>query len=221
MEFEDVIKTRYSCRKFRSDPVSRATIERILELAQRTASWCNTQPWQVLILSGASTDRFRQALLTCALEGRQPQPDFEYPRRYEGEYKERRKVCGVQLYQSVGISRENRAAAAEQSLENFRLFGAPHVALLTTEEDLGFYGGVDCGLYINSFMLSARNLGVDTIAQAALASHADFIHDYFQLPPNRKFICGIAFGYSNSGHPVNSYRTERAGISSAANFIDN
>jgi nitroreductase len=220
MDFEELIKTRYSCRKFRSDPVPRTTIERILELSQRTASWCNTQPWHLLVLSGDATNRFRDALLACAKSGRPPRPDFPYPLRYEGEYKERRKVCGIQLYQSVGIRREDRAAAAEQSLENFRLFDAPHVALLTTEDDLGFYGGVDCGLYVNSFMLAARHFGVDTIAQAALATHADFIRDYFKLPVHRKFICGVSFGYGAPEHPVNGYRTERADIGSAATFIE-
>jgi nitroreductase len=220
MDFEQVITTRYSCRKFRSDPVPRATIERILELSQQTASWCNTQPWQLIVISGAAIERFRGALLECAKAGREHQSDFPYPRRYEGVYRDRRKVCGIQLYQSVGIGKDDRAASAEQGLENFRLFGAPHVALITTEDDLGFYGGVDCGLYVNSFMLAARNFGVDTIAQAALATHADFIREYFQLPVPRKFICGIAFGYSEVAHPVNAYRTARAGLADVVQFID-
>ncbi len=220
MDFEDIVTTRYSCRKFRAEPVPRATIERMLQLSQRTASWCNTQPWEVIVVSGAAMNRFRAALLACAQRGLPPHSDFSYPRKYEGEYKERRKVCGVQLYQSVGIGREDRAAAAEQSLENFRLFGAPHVALITTEDDLGFYGGVDCGLYVNSFTLAARHLGVDSIAQAALAAHSDFIRDYFALPVHRKFICGVSFGYGDNTHPVNSYRTERVEIARAARFVD-
>ncbi|WP_035654675.1 nitroreductase family protein, partial [Bradyrhizobium sp. STM 3809] len=35
---------RFSCRSFRADPVPRAAIERILTAAQKTASWCNSQP---------------------------------------------------------------------------------------------------------------------------------------------------------------------------------
>jgi len=128
-------------------------------------------------------------------------------------------VCGVQLYQALGIGREDKAAAARQSLENFRFFGAPHVALVTTEEDLGVYGAVDCGLYVSNFMLAAQNLGVASIAQAALASYPDFIRDHFGLPPNRKLVCGISFGYADSTHPINTYRTARAtGVDSAMWF---
>ena len=99
---------------------------------------------------------------------------------------------------------------AQQSLENFRFFGAPHVALITTEDELGVYGAIDCGLYVSNFMLAAQNLGVASIAQAALASYPDFIRGHFNLPPNRKFVCGISFGYADPAHPINSYRTARA-----------
>ena len=220
MEFEELVRNRYSCRKFLRDPVPRPTVEKILDLAQQTPSWCNTQPWNVLLLSGAALADFREKLYAHAAAGNPPKPDFPFPARYEGIYRERRKVCGVQLYQSLGIGREDRTAAAEQSLENFRLFGAPHLALITTEEDLGVYGALDCGLYIANFMLAVKNAGLDSIAQAALASHADFIRAYFGLPAQRKLVCGIAFGYGDASHPVNGYRTARAGITDAVTFID-
>lgn len=220
MDFAELVRSRYSCRKFLPDPVPRATIEAVLELAQRTPSWCNTQPWKLLLVSGAALAEFRENLYVHAAAGHAPKPDFEFPARYEGIYRERRKVCGVQLYQSLGIGREDRAAAAEQSLENFRLFGAPHLALLTTEEDLGVYGAVDCGLYIANFMLALKDAGLDSIAQAALASHAGFIREYFALPPQRRLVCGIAFGHGDAGHPVNGYRTARAGWADAVTFME-
>jgi nitroreductase len=220
MEFEELVRSRYSCRRFLPEPVPRRIIEGILGLAQQTPSWCNTQPWRLLLVSGAALGQFRERLYAYAAAGHAPKPDFAFPLRYEGIYRERRKVCGVQLYQSLGIGREDRAAAAEQSLENFRLFGAPHLALITTEEDLGVYGALDCGLYIANFMLAVKNAGLDSIAQAALASHADFIRAYFDLPAQRKLVCGIAFGYGDASHPVNGYRTARAGIMDAVTFVD-
>ena len=109
---------------------------------------------------------------------------------------------------------------AEIRIENFRLFGAPHVAIVTTEEKLGVYGMLDCGLYVQSFMLAAHDSGVDTIAQAALASYPDLIRALFGLPPERKVVCGISFGYADSSDPIHSYRTERAPVSTAATFVD-
>jgi nitroreductase len=220
MEVEAAIRARYSARKFKPDPVAEETLWRVLDLAQCTPSWCNTQPWQLVITRGVGTDRFRDALFAHAAGGATPAPDFPFPAAYEGAYRERRKVCGVQLYQSLGIGRDDRAAAAEQALENFRLFDAPHVAIVTTEEKLGIYGLLDCGLYVQTLMLAARDRGVDTIAQAALASYPDFIRRHFDLPAHRKVVCGISFGYADAAHPINRYRTERAPPAEAVRFAD-
>ena len=220
MELEEVIRSRYSCRKYLPEPVPRPAIGKILDLAQQTPSWCNCQPWQVLVVGGEAIGRFRNKLYAHAAQGSPPKPDFPFPLRYEGIYRERRKVCGVQLYRALGIGREDKASAAQQSLENFRFFGAPHVALITTEEDLGVYGAVDCGLYVANFMLAAQNMGVAAIAQAALASYPDFIRDHFGLPPNRKFVCGISFGYADADHPINDYRTGRSPVSESVTFVE-
>jgi nitroreductase len=175
---ERLLASRYSCRGFLRTPVERAVIEHILRLAQRTASWCNAQPWQVLITSGGETDRFRAGLLAHAASNA-PKPDIPFPREYRGAHLQRRRECGFQLYDSVGIARGDRQASVRQGMENFRLFGAPHVAIVTSDEALGTYGILDCGAYVANFTLAARSVGVATIAQAALAAHAPFIRAHF------------------------------------------
>ena len=57
---EELLASRFSCRAFVPQPVPRATLERILAAAQKTASWCNSQPWQLVIASGAATKKFRE-----------------------------------------------------------------------------------------------------------------------------------------------------------------
>ena len=59
---EELLNERYSVRAFEPREVPRETIERVLATAQRTASWCNSQPWQVLIVSGEAKERFRKAI---------------------------------------------------------------------------------------------------------------------------------------------------------------
>lgn len=113
----ELLDRRHSCRAFLPDPVPRETIERILRMAQRTASWCNAQPWQIVITGGTATDRFRQALMRHAQEHR-AKPDFAFPREYRDVYLARRRECGFQLYASVGIARGDRAGGARQALEN-------------------------------------------------------------------------------------------------------
>jgi len=217
--FDQLLKERYSCRAFLPRQVDTATITRVLEIAQRTPSWCNSQPWKVVITRGAATDRFRDAIFAHAA-GRKPEPDFAFPREYRGVYLERRRECGFQLYESVGITRGDREASARQTMENYRLFGAPHAMIVTTDEALGVYGVLDCGAWVNNFMLAARSLGVASIAQAALGAHPQFTRAYFGLPEDRLVVCGMSFGYEDAAHPVNRFRTKRAAVEDVVSWID-
>jgi nitroreductase len=218
---EHLLSERFSCRAFRPDPVPRATIERILAAAQKTASWCNSQPWRLEITSGAATEEFRELMYGVASSGRPNSGDFPFPREYRGVYLERRRESGFQLYNSLGIPRGDKAGYAKQALENFNFFGAPHVAIVHTDEALGVYGAIDCGGYLMSFMLAAQALGVATIPQAALAFHSEVVRGHFGLGNDRRVVCGISFGYPDRAHKANSYRTTRAAIADAATFIGN
>ena len=217
--FEGLLAQRYSCRGFLDKPVPRTTIERILAAAQRTPSWCNAQPWRVHITSGAATARFRAALLAHA--GAQPaRPEYEFPREYRGVYLARRRECGFQLYDAVGVAKGDRAASAKQAMENFRLFGAPHALVVTTDEALGVYGVLDCGAWVNNFMLAAAAEGIACIAQAALAAHAPLLREFFTIEEDRRIVCGMSFGYEDAAHPANKFRTRRAKLDEVAAWLD-
>jgi nitroreductase len=213
-----LLDSRFSCRGFRPEPVPRAAIERALDLARQTPSWCNTQPWHVLVTEGPATDRFRSGLSAYAASHAMD-PDFAFPSRYAGVYQDRRRECGLALYDSVGIARGDRDSSARQAAKNFELFGAPHAAIITTEADLGIYGVLDCGLYVQTFLLAAESLGLGAIPQAALAAHAPFIADFFGLPKNRRVVCGISFGWPDLQHPAIGFRTSRAAVDESVTWV--
>ena len=217
---EELLGERYSCRAFRPEPVPRPTIERILTAAQRTASWCNSQPWQILIASGAAKERFRAAIYAAVSSGAPEDGDFPFPREYRGVYLERRRESGFQLYNTLGIARGDKAAYAKQALENYNFFGAPHVAIIHTDEALGVYGAIDCGAYVGNFMLAAQALGLGTIPQAALARQSGLIRRHFNLAADRRVVCGISFGFADNAHKVNSYRTSRASVADTVTFVE-
>ncbi|KMW58472.1 Nitroreductase family protein [Candidatus Rhodobacter oscarellae] len=208
---EALLRRRHSCRAFLDTPIPDATIERILTTAQRVPSWCNAQPWQVVLTRPDETDRLRKALHSHAKEAAHGS-DIPFPSRYAGAYQDRRRTCGWALYEAVGVAKGDRDASTKQMMENFRLFGAPHLALITTEADLGPYGVLDCGAYVTAFTLAAEALGVASIPQAALAGFSPFLRNWFDLPERRQIVCGISFGYKDLEHPSNQFRTERAGL---------
>lgn len=215
-----LLEARHSCRSFRPDPVPRPVIERIIRSAGRTASWCNAQPWRLIVTSRDATERFRRGLCEHAA-ATAAQPDLPFPRAYRGAYLQRRRACGFALYDSVGIARGDREASGKQARENFRLFGAPHTAIVTTDEALGVYGAVDCGAFVSTFMLAAASLGVASIAQASVAAHAPFVRAHFGIGDDRQIVCAISFGYEDHGHPANGFRTGRADLGEVAEWREN
>ncbi|MGI9085776.1 MAG: nitroreductase [Aeromicrobium sp.] len=213
---EHLLTDRWSCRGYTDEQVPRDVIERLLTIAQRTPSWCNTQPWQLVITSGEETVRLKEALLeSIDFSG----TDFDFPAGYSGVYQERRRESGWQLYEAVGVEKGDREASANQMLRNFEFFGAPHAAILTTDAELGVYGAIDCGLYVDSFLLAAQALGLGACAQAALAAGAPFLRKWFDLPDTRKVVCGISFGWPDPDHPTASYRTSRAALDEVVTFV--
>lgn len=209
---QTLLDARHSCRAFRPDALEDAVIDRIVTAAARAPSWCNAQPWQVTVTRGAETGRFRAALLE-AVSHDAPQPDLPWPEGYPGVYGTRRRECGLQLYEAVGIARHDRAARAEQSMRNYHLFDAPHVAIVHSEAALGPYGAMDTGGFVTAFMLAATALGVGSIAQASVAAYAPMIRAHFGLPESRLILCAISFGRPDPEHPANAFRTSRAELS--------
>jgi nitroreductase len=207
---ERLLAQRHSCRSFLPDPLPRAVIEQILKASQQTASWCNAQPWVVHVVSGEPLERLRTHLLEHSDRGVPPAPELDWPREYRGVYRERRRECGWALYRAVGVEMGDRAASARQARENFRLFGAPHLAIVTSDRALGTHGVMDCGAWVSNFMLAATAAGVATIAQAALASWPDALRAHLPIPNARVIVCGISFGRADTHHPANGFRTSRA-----------
>lgn len=211
---------RWSCRSFLGTPVPGETIRSILATAQKTASWCNSQAWQLSIVSGNAKERLSRALLDHVAAEGPGSPDIDFPREYRGVYLDRRRRSGFQLYEAMNIPRGDKEGYQKQSMENYRLFGAPHVAIITSDEALGAYGAVDCGGYVSSFLLAATAHGVATIPQAALSWYSKVVKDSLGIGEDRLMVCGISFGFPDLDHPANSYRTERASLEEAVRWVD-
>lgn len=207
---DDLLRDRHSCRGFRPAPVPRPVIEQILTSAQRTASWTNLQPWSVHIIGGAALNALRDELVERSAGGAPPAPELDWPSEIRGRYLERKRDCGWGLYRTIGIEKGDRAASARFTRENFRLFGAPHLAVISSDAALGTHGVMDCGGWVMTFMLAAEAAGVATLAQAALAAWPDVLRRHLPIDPDHRIICGISFGYEDPTQPANRFRTTRA-----------
>ncbi|HVJ16383.1 MAG TPA: nitroreductase [Polyangiaceae bacterium] len=216
--FRDVVRDRHSVRSFLPDPVPDALLRSVLEDAQRAPSNCNTQPWQVHIVSGGKRDALSQAILAADEAGRYTL-DFGFDLNdFDGVYRQRARDQGAAYYQAIGVAREteDRRIAARY---NLAFFGAPHVALLFMPK-VGDCVRVaaDIGMYAQTFLLALTAHGLGGIPQTMLGMYADTIREVLGIDPSSKMLFGISFGYADVTAAANRYRIGKAPIEQSVTF---
>ncbi|MFD7288780.1 nitroreductase [Streptomyces sp. NPDC059863] len=207
----DIVRSRYSVRKFLPAPLSPSDIRGVLEDAQAAPSNCNTQPWTVHVVSGAARDALSKELLKADEEERFSYDfSFSYADFGEGTYLDRAHDHAATLYQALGIPRSDKAARNAAARTNLEFHGAPHAAFLFMP---AFGDGVraagDIGMYAQNFLLSltARELG--GIPQAMLGFYADTVREFLGVPEDLKLLFGISFGTADQTAPANSFHMGR------------
>ena len=80
MTVREALFTRHSFRAFLPKPVEREKLRSILEAAQRSPSWANSQPWEVFVVSGGALDSIRKGFAQKREEKAAPAPETEFPK---------------------------------------------------------------------------------------------------------------------------------------------
>jgi nitroreductase len=212
MNVSDAIDSRMSCRAFLDTPVPEATVRRLLECAGRAPSGGNLQPWFVHVLAGAPL-----AELLALIRAEQPRhplgeaTEYDiYPPNLKEPYRTRRFKCGEDLYATIGIARADRERRIRQYGRNFELFGAPVALFFAIDRCMGADQWADVGMFMQSIMLLAREHGLHTCPQEAWAAWYRIVGQFLGLPAEHMLFCGMALGYRDESHPINTLRTDRA-----------
>ncbi len=220
MTATETVRARYSVRAFLDRPVERATIEEMLGIAARSPSGGNLQPWHVDVLTGEAL----AGLVGRVGESLAASPTGEgleypvYPPALAAPWRDRRHKVGEQLYQSIGIPREDRPARLRQFAHNYRLFGAPVGLFFSIERSFGPPQWAHLGMFIQTVMLLAFERGLGACAQEAWAIAHKTVGDCLGLPESRMLYCGMALGWPDEAVPINGWRSEREPLESFTTF---
>ena len=215
--FEQVVRARRSIRGFLPKPIAPDLLEKIFTIAGQAPSNCNCQPWIVHVVSGATRDTLRARLVQAALEEK-PQSDIPLTDHYINEYKERRIGAAVALFEATGVGRHDAAARQASFLRNFELFDAPHAALIFMPRYFGLREASDCGMYMQTLMLTLTAFGLGSCAQGALSHYMQAVHEILPIPEDLICLYGLSFGYPDYQHPSDAARTTRAPLSDLVTF---
>lgn len=207
MNVSEAVQRRMSVRAFKPDTPPAAVVRAILEGAARAPSGGNLQPWQVHALAGEPLAQLLHAVANAPL---QEEPEYAvYPPDLWEPYRTRRFRNAEQLYASIGIPREDKAARLRQMAKNAEFFGAPVGIFLSVDRRMGPPQWADLGIYLQTVMLLATEQGLDTCAQEFWAFRSQPVARFLELPPERMLFAGIALGWRDESAPINQWRTER------------
>ena len=221
LSVEDAIRGRQSIRAFLQEPVPRELIQRVLETAGRAPSGSNIQPWKVWVVDGEPLRQLcGEILATYDTSGEGKREYNYYPVTWREPYLARRRACGWGLYSTLGITREDKAGMHTQRRQNFEFFGAPAGLVFTIDRDLETGSWLDCGMFIQTVMIAARQFGLETCPQAAFANFQEIIRKRFAIPEGEMVICGMALGFPDPTAPVNTFRTERETVETYTRFVE-
>jgi nitroreductase len=206
------ISERRSARAYLNRPVPADLIRGIIEIARRTPSSSNMQPWRLSVMAGADLDRLRGAVrqsLTAnpAAEGSEYKI---YAPNLKDPYNRRRIKCAEDLYGMSGIPRDNKMARLMQFARNFDFYGAPVGMILSIDRTMEQGQWADVGMFLQSILLLAHERGLSACPQAAWAAMHKTVRAHLALPEEYIVFCGISLGYADSSQPINGLVTARA-----------
>lgn len=210
---EQALASRRSTRAFLDRPVPRDLVNRILAAAARAPSGSNIQPWKVHVLAGDALQHFIGAVQGRFEAGDEGSEEYAYyPRAWRDPYLSRRRKVGWDLYSSLGIEKGDKPAMARQLGRNYSFFGAPVGLIFTIDRDMEQGSWLDYGMFLQSIMLAARGLGLDTCPQQAFARYHATIGEVLGLPADEMVVCGMALGFADEAAAENNFPTQRMAL---------
>ena len=221
MKVTEALTSRKSTRAFLDKEVSKELINQILQVAKTAPSGTNTQPWQVAVVSGNTKNKLCSAMENAFLNKQKAKMDYQYyPKEFVNQYKARRKECGLLMYSTLKITREDKQLQLQQWAANYRAFDAPVMLLFFIDNILEKGSYLDYGMFIQSVMLAATELGLATCPQAALAEYPEITREILGFNSEKLLLCGLALGYEDKTAAINSYRTSRIELSEFVRYFD-
>jgi nitroreductase len=207
MNVSEAVASRHSIRAFQDKAVDPGLLREVLAKAARAPSGGNVQPWRIFLVNGDAMTRFREFLRSQT--ARETPAYAIYPENLKSPYRDSRFKVGEDMYARLGIPREDKAARLAWVARNFDFFGAPAAFFCFVDRQMGPPQWSDLGMFLQTFMLLAREAGLDTCAQEAWAMRPESVRQFTGADADLMLFCGMAIGYRDPAAPVNGLVSAR------------
>lgn len=221
MNYDDVVLGRRSIRAFKPEPVPRAVLEEVIGLAIRAPSSMNSQPWHLHVLTGEPLDRIRAENTERMVTGVKPSKETRDSGSYEGLHRQRQVEIAVQLFEAMGIARDDKEKRQDWVLRGFRQFDAPVSIVVAYDRQLreGDIAQFDCGALVNGLVNAAWSRGLGCVVNSQGIMHSPVVREHAGIPDDQVIIICVAMGYPDDSFPANAVVSRRREVAEVASFV--
>jgi nitroreductase len=210
METIETIRGRKSVRAFLPRPVSRETINRILEISRWAPSGSNRQTWRVTVATGAPRETLVARLLerARARQAEAPARVSDEPAAPRNRERLMEQIAGAA--QALGLPLREFLMAGSYSF-----YGAP-VALIVSSVGAG---PADVAPFITTLLLAAHDEGLGTCWLGMPLAYPEIIREVLAMPEDWKLAGAVALGYPDLASPANAFRSERTEVETFTRWV--
>ncbi len=221
MTFDEVVNGRRSIRGYLDKPVPRDLIEEVLALAMRSPSSMNTQPYNFHVITGDPLDRIRKGNTERILAGEPDSREFRRGEPFAGKHRERQIGCAVQLFEAMGIERDDKEARQDWVLRGFRQFDAPVCVIVTYDKELSGSDDTpfDCGAVTTALVNAAWSRGLGCVINSQGIMQSPVVREHANIPDDQVIMKTVAMGWPDEEFPANPVKITRREVDEAARFV--
>lgn len=219
--YDRVVTGRRSIRGYRPIPVHKQVIREILEVAMRAPSSMNTQPWNFTVLTGEPLDRIRAGNTERNLAGIPHSREFRTGVPFAGQHRERQIGVAKQLFEAMGIARDDKEGRLDWVMRGFRQFDAPVCIIITYDRDCDGSDDTpyDCGAVGNAIVNAAWARGLGAVINSQGIMQSPVVREHAGIPDDQVIMKSIALGYPDDSFPANAVVSRRKSVDEAARFL--
>ena len=211
MDFETLVSERRSIRGYKPDPVPKDVIQEVIDIAKRAPSSMNTQPWFFHVVTGEPLERIRQGNSELMLAGNKPQREIPAHEAYQGVHRQRQVEIAVQLFEAMGIERDDKEKRLDWVMRGFRQFDAPVSIVMTYDKSLepATISHFDLGAVTYGLVLAAWTRGLGTVINGQGIMQSSVVREHAKIPDDQVIMTCIAMGYPNEDFAANQVKSRR------------
>lgn len=221
MNYDEVINGRKSIRGYKQEPVPKAVIREVMELAIRAPSSMNTQPWNFYAVTGDVLDKIRAGNVERNLAGVPDSREFRSHGAYEGDHRARQIEVAVQLFTAMGIERHDKEKRTDWVLRGFRQFDAPVSIVITYDRSIhgNDIAPFDCGGVVNALVNAAWSRGLGCVINSQGIMQSPVVREHAHIPDDQVIMICVAMGYPDDSFPANAVVSRRKSVDEAVSFV--